>query len=412
MAAGRHRIQLDPEFLQLMHSFDRIPKVSPDSMVARLFLAFLATAGLFYVNIMPAIVSGLIEALDFSNQQAGSVASANMYGAAFGALFIVAIVRRMDWQKTAVLFLAALVTIDLASIYITSPTVLTAVRLVHGFIGGMLVGTGFSVMARTREPDRSFGMLLVVQFGLGGLGVMFIPGLVPTFGTAVLFLSLVAFSVVTLLMLPFLPRYDVSSNTTKEVNREQPRVRKMPLIFTLASIFLFQAANMGLYAYIIGLGEFYGLDLPFITATLGPAAWLGLAGAGLVVLVSDKLGYLRSLTAGILLTAMGTWGLFHSNIHWIWITANCLIGITWAYAIAYLLGLMSRFDSSGQMAALGGFASKMGLASGPAVVAILLGDDNYPLVIGVAVAAILASLLAIVPPAALQDSAAVVQSEE
>ena len=35
-------------------------------MKARIILAFLTTAGLFYVNIMPTIVSGLIEALGFA----------------------------------------------------------------------------------------------------------------------------------------------------------------------------------------------------------------------------------------------------------------------------------------------------------------------------------------------------------
>jgi MFS family permease len=300
-----------------MQIFNKFPKVSPNSLTARLFLAFLSTAGLFYVNIMPAIVSGLIEALGFSNQQAGYVASANMYGAAFGALTIVLVIKRLNWQLISVLFLGALIAIDLASLAITRPEPLIAVRFVHGFIGGMLVGTGFSVMARTAEPDRSFGMLLIVQFGLGGLGVMLIPGLVPQYGTSVLFLSLVAFSVTTLIMLPFLPEYRVSEREAMAKAATHNGVRKGPLALTLASIFLFQAANMGLYAFIIGLGEAYGLEVGFISTTLGIAAWLGLAGAGLVVLVSDRLGYAKSLSAGILLTIIGTWAYFHSDIEWV-----------------------------------------------------------------------------------------------
>jgi predicted MFS family arabinose efflux permease len=387
----------------MMRIFNKFPKVSPNNITARLFLAFLTTAGLFYVNIMPAIVSGLIEALDFTNQQAGAVASSNMYGAAVGALFIILFVKKMDWQAASLAFLFTLITIDLISMLLADPTVLTTIRFVHGFVGGMLVGTGFSVMARTEEPDRSFGMLLVVQFGLGGLGVMFIPALVPVFGTPVLFLSLIAFSAVTLLMLPFLPEYRVSEAESERQAAAHNGISWFPLALTLGAIFLFQAANMGLYAYIIGLGEHYGLGLPFISGTLGIAAWLGLAGAGLVVVVSDRMGYLKSLFAGILLTAAGTLGFFYSDIPWVWIAANCLIGITWAYTIAYLLGLMSRFDTSGQMAALGGFASKMGLASGPALVAAMLGENNYPLVIGVAVAALVLSLVAIVYPSYLQD---------
>ena len=372
-------------------------------MMARIFLAFLTTAGLFYVNIMPTIVSGLIEALGFSNQQAGNIASANMYGAASGALFIVFLIKRLNWQLAATLFLTGLIIIDLVSMKLTDPTVLLLVRFFHGFIGGMLVGTGFSLIARTTQPDRTFGVLLFVQFGFGGLGIMLIPGLVPEFGTQVLFYSLVAFSVATFLMLPFLPAYAIDPAQKPVVKIKGSASLKLPIFLTLATIFLFQAANMGLFAFIIGLGEFYELELGFISTTLGIANWLGLAGAGLVILIGSRFGYLKSLFAGIAFTALAIWALLYSNVPWIWVASNCLIGITWGFTISYLLGLASRFDVTGQMAAMGGFASKMGLASGPVVTALLLGEDNYEYIIIVATVVMVITAVIIWVPANLQD---------
>jgi predicted MFS family arabinose efflux permease len=383
--------------------FNKLRKVSPNSMIARTFLAFLSTAGLFYVNILPALVDGLISALGFSNQQAGSVASANLYGAALGALLIVFLIKKLNWQLTALLLLFGLISIDLTSIYVTQANTMIALRFADGFIGGMLVGTGFSVIARTQGPDRTFGVLLFVQFGLGGLGVMTLPGLVDQFGTKALFFTLIAFSTVTLLMLPFLPEYKVDEEAAAQRKKDQGKIRVLPLVMTLIAIFLFQAANNSLYAYIIGLGEFFDQQGAMITTTLGVAAWLGLVGAGLVVLISDRFGYVKSLLAGMMVTIVGTWALLHSDVGWIWITANCLVGITWAYTISYLLGLVSRFDAAGQMAAMGGFASKMGLASGPAIAGVLLGDNNYVLIIWVAVLGLVLSLLVILLPARMQD---------
>jgi len=386
--------------------YNNLPKVSPNSMTARVFLAFLASAGLFYVNIMPAIVSGLIEALGFTNQQAGNVASANMYGAATGALFIVFLIKRLNWQLASTLFLCGLILIDLLSIGISDPTILLLVRFLHGFIGGMLVGTGFSLMARTTQPDRTFGVLLFVQFGFGGLGIMFIPGLVPELGTQVLFYSLIAFSVATFMMLPFLPEYPVKTEKAQEKNTSGGGIQMRPLILTLATIFLFQAANMGLFAFIIGLGEYYSLEMGFISTTLGVANWLGLAGAGLVIAIGSRFGYLKSVLAGIVFTTLAIWALLYSNVPWIWIASNCMIGITWGFTISYLLGLASRFDSTGQMAAMGGFASKMGLASGPVVTAMLLGEDNYELIIMVATAVMVITAVTVWLPARLQDRGA------
>jgi len=385
---------------------NKIKKVPPNSMIARIFIAFLASAGLFYVNIMPTIVSGLIEALGFTNQQAGNVASANMYGAAAGALFIVFMIKRLNWRLASVLFLSGLIAIDLLSIKLSDPTVMVIVRFIHGFIGGMLVGTGFSLIARTVEPDRTFGVLLFVQFGFGGLGIMFIPGLVPAYGTQILFYSLVAFSVATFLMLPFLPDYAVTAEKHKQRKVAGAGILWLPLGLTLLTIFLFQGANMGLFAFIIGLGKYYSLQMDFIStslASLGIANWLGLLGAGLVIAIGSRFGYLKSVLAGIALTAIGIWALLYSNIPWIWIVSNFLIGITWGFTISYLLGLASRFDATGQMAALGGFASKMGLASGPAVTALLLGKDNYELIIMVATVVMLISAITAWVPSRLED---------
>ena len=121
------------------------------------------------------------------------------------------------------------------------------------------------------------------------------------------------------------------------------------------------------------------------------------------MVVSDRFGYLKSLLAGLLITIVGTWAFLHSDVTWIWISANCLIGITWAYTISYMLGLTSRFDATGQMAAMGGFASKMGLASGPAIAAFLLGENNYSLITWAAVVGLVLSLLFVFYPARLQD---------
>lgn len=376
----------------------RFPTAAPNGEIARVLLAFLATAGLFYVNIMPALVDGLIGGLGFSNQQAGFVGSANVYGAALGALTAVFLVKKVPWRSTSVLLLLGLVATDLISIYQTSAPILTGVRFIHGVIGGGLVGIGFAVISRTTEADRTFGYLLTVQFGLGGLGLMYLPGLVPQYGTAVLFASLIAFSIVTLLMLPFLADYPVQISS-KSADTHPETVNYKLLGMALVGTFLFQAANMGIYAYIIGMGKYAGLEAGFISNTLGVAAWIAIAGSVLVILISTRYGRVIPLILAITLTIAGTWLLHYSDQKSMYWLANVGVGITWAFVISYLLGMCSEFDSSGQMAAMGGFASKMGLASGPMAAALLLGDNNYGLLINIAVVTLALGLVVIIKPA-------------
>lgn len=385
----------------------RFPTAKSDGEIARVLLAFLATAGIFYINIMPAIVDGLIEGLGFSNQEAGFVASSNTYGAAIGAFVIVFFVKKLEWRTTAILLLFGLISIDLSSMFLTSADALILLRALHGFLGGALVGIGFAVMSRTTEVSRSFGYLLTIQFGLGGLGIMFLPGLVPMFGTKALFLSLVAFSSVTLLMVPFLADYPPGRD---HPDRVAGKIRYLPAGAALLATFLFQAANMAVYAYAIGIGKFAGLSMSFISNSLGISAWIAIAGSVLVILMSTRFGRLRPVGAAILITAVATWVLHYSYVNpdsWLssvyWL-ANLIIAITWAFTISYLLGMNAEFDTTGQMAALGGFASKMGLASGPAIAALLVGEDNYGAVITAATIALMLCFVFVIRPARILDA--------
>ncbi|WP_417450637.1 MFS transporter [Kordiimonas sp.] len=383
-----------------------VRKADPGGHIAPVLLAFLTTAGLFYVNIMPALVSGLVEGLGFSKATAGYVASANVYGASLGALITVFLIKYLNWKKAAAVALVGLIVMDIASTVQTDGTVLIAMRFVHGTIGGFLVGIGFSVIARTPAPDRTFGMLLVVQYGLGGVGLMTLPKLVPLYGTSVLFIALMAFSAITLVMLPFLAPYPAKEKTVMEAQKDGTGPYFKPLILALLAVFCFQAANMGLAAYVIELGKGEGLTTNSTSTTLGIANWISVAGAVFVYVIGLRNGRLKPLLLGLLVTLVGMFLFRFSGNASLFFAANVITGITWAFLIPYLLGMCAAFDGKGQMAALSGFFSKMGLASGPFVAALVIGEGNYTLLINLALMGIVLCIAAAFMPARLLDSKA------
>jgi hypothetical protein len=77
----------------------------------------------------------------------------------------------------------------------------------------------------------------------------------------------------------------------------RPRTRvlrsRTALIFlslvTLATFF-FQAGNMVVFAYVIRLGKADGLMMDFISPVPAAASWTGIAGSGLVILLSTRFG--------------------------------------------------------------------------------------------------------------------------
>ena len=348
-------------------------------------LAFVATAGFFYINIMAAIVDGLVTGWGFSNQQAGNVAAANIYGASAGALVAALVVRRLRWRWALAVLLGTLLLLDLASIAVREPTPLLLLRALHGFVGGMAVGVSYSVMARTASPDRAFGMLLLVQFGLAGLGLMVLPPLVPTYGAQLLFMVLAGLTALALLALPLIPHFDDAAVAERgERTRLSLPARRIAMLAMLA-MFLFQAGNMALAAFIIGLGERFGLARDFISHTLGWATWIGALGAVLVIAMGTPRNRTRPLLVALVVTLIGTVAFFWSGNAWIFFAANVGTAITWSFVIPCLFGIASKLDGSGRLATLAGFVSKMGLASGPLLAGWVLRTEGDRALIAIAI---------------------------
>jgi predicted MFS family arabinose efflux permease len=363
-------------------------------------LALVATSGFFYVNIMPALVESLTGGLGFDSRQAGMVSSANVYGAALGALVAVLLVRRLRWRPTAMVLLAVLILADLASMQLERPMPLVGLRLLHGTAGGMLVGLTYGLIARIAAPEKTFGILLAVQFGLGGLGVALLPRLVPAFGTQALFLTLVTLSAVSLVLMQRLPAFGVLATAPRV---PAGGVAKRPLLLALLALLLFQGANMGLYAFIIDLGRHFGNGPDFISAVLLVSAWIGIAGALLAAGMSTRFGRTWPVLAAALVTALLTWLLLASAWPWAYALSNIGIGVTWALVVPYLFGMAAELDRSGQAAALAGLTSKLGLATGPLAAGFLLGDGSYAWLVHLSAAALVLSALAAMVPARWLD---------
>ncbi|WP_250461207.1 MFS transporter [Microbulbifer litoralis] len=386
--------------------FSLIPRASSQGWAASILLAFLSSAGLYYVNIFPVIVDSLMAGAGLSAAQAGEITFANTMGAVIGAFAVSLLVRKIPrWKPAAAGLLACSIAMDLLTISLANLDLLIPLRLVHGMLGGALVGLGFAVIARSGIAGRAYSMVLLVQYTGGALGLGFLPELIAKFGTYVPFYALIAFSSLTLLMLPFLSGYPLP---TKQQEHQRPtniRVAMAPMLITLVSLFCFQFANMALFAFIFDLGKSFALPLPFISQTLFWANLVAIGGAALAAYTGQRLPLALPLAIALLVTLVGLVMFMFSDLKPVFIIANAITGMTWAFCVPYLLTMASRFDTAGQMGAFGGFASKMGLACGPLVAGYFIsGGGSYTQLIVIA-CGMLAVCLAALPAAARLDRA-------
>ena len=376
--------------------------IHQESTLAAVMYAILATAGLFYVNLGGAFLSAFVDGLGVGRDEAGLIVSANKYGAAAGALIATFLVKNIPWRKAAAVLLVLMMVVDIISSQITSADNLIAIRFLHGTIGGISVGIGLSVIARTINPDKIFGMLLVVQYSFGSVGIWTVPRLVESFGQMAVFGVLMLFSLMTLLILPFIPnvREAKSTNNPFKINFS------FLLVLALGALFLFQASNMGLADYAFELGKDIGLVNTEISNLLTVANIISISGGLLVYVIGTKYGRTIPLFIGVTISAIFTFLLHYSENITIYFIANTVTGIAWAFVIPYILGLCASFDSHGQMAALAGFVSKAGLATGPLVGSMFILNYGFEMILNIATIALIGATLLITYSSSKQKEAA------
>lgn len=361
--------------------------------MAAIFYSIIATAGLFYVNLGGAFLSAFVDGLGVQRDVAGYIVSANKYGAAFGALLATFLVKKLEWRSILRILFFCLILVDLISTQITSPQTLILLRFLHGTIGGLSVGFGLSIIARTYNPDKIFGMLLVVQYSFGSIGIWAVPRMVDSFGYGAAFGALIIFTIMAIIILPFVPNVDESIEDNTSSNIFNIPIGKF-LFLALVALFLFQASNMGVADYAFELGKDIGLENTQISNILTIANVISISGGALVYLIGTKYGRTLPLIIGISMSSIFTFLLHYSDNVSIYFIANTITGIAWGFTIPYILGLCSTFDSHGQMAALAGFISKMGLATGPLIGSLFIIDYGIEPIINIAVFSLIIAMIA------------------
>ncbi len=353
-------------------------KVPANSAISYFFFAFIAMAGLSYINFLPGVVNALAGGIGFSDAEAGQVVALNGYGGLLGSTMAIFLVRRIHWQRTMFTFLAALVVVDLSTVWIVVDdySLMLSWRFLAGVLGGLCVGIAFSVLARLSNPDRAFGALLFVQFSIGALVIYWLPALEAQLDAYAVFYVMASFALLSLVFLLFLPELALESRSIKRP-MSFSGVFGCALLLLLA-ITCYQVAASAIWAYVglIGLGA--GIDNESVSLYIAVTGLLGLLGAMLPVISGNRFGRLYWIMAGIALSIVSALMLSFSQLSsLLYVISMALLFFSWPAVYSYLLAVTAEIDSSGRLSVIAAVVSSAGLASGPLLASGLLDSGNF-----------------------------------
>ncbi len=332
-------------------------------------LGLVTMAGPLYIDIMPAFIAALRTEYGLRPEQAGFVAASNGYGATVGALLALFCVMRMPWRASLVGLLLVLIAADLVTMAISDFEMLLGVRFIHGIAGGLLVGFTYALMSQTLDPRRSFGVLFTFHFGFGGVGIALSSLLADMLHRGIVFGVLAGFSLAALILVPMLPPFR-QPGATGAAEADEKQWLTPPLLLRIGGIFLFQAANLGLGAFLIGIGIDQGQTRLFAGSVVGIGLAAGVPGAIAMMMLSRTLGW-RPIVPALVIAGLAKLLVIFGTTPAGFALAVAAVYLTMAVALPYVLASCAKDDAAGRATVLGGFASKLGLACGPAVAGIL-----------------------------------------
>lgn len=360
------------------------------TLLVDIILALVAMAGPLYVDIMPALIATLRTEYGLRPDQAGLVAGVNGYGSMVGALLALFLVSRIPWRALLLGLLALLVIADLTTMAVRDYTWLLGIRFIHGVAGGFVVGVTYALMSQTPDARRSFGVLFVFHFGLGGLGIVMSSLLADMLHRGIVFGILAAFGFIAAALMPFLPDFRQPGGASYSRSGRTSRWMSKPLLLKVIGIFLFQAANLGLGAFLIGIAVNLGQSKTFAGLVVGLGLAAGVPGSLIMIWLSRRLGW-RPVVPALLIAGLVKLGVLVGTTPAGFALGVTAIYLTMAVALPYVLAACATSGEDGYGTVLGGFASKLGLACGPIASGFLFAQSPGILVIASTVTVVIAA---------------------
>ncbi len=372
--------------------FSKLRTMNPESTLTICLASFVGVMALTPLMILPILVFAYDEFLGFGPDVAGRVSSAGLAGIALTTIIVALKAKHWSLGKASTLGMVTVVVFTAIGLFVHSVWPFTLLVFLAGLGGGAAQAAVAAALARSNQPERSFGIYIGWQFALPAVGFWWFPRLVEGPGyseflsgfNAMLFVILIL-SALALLVSPVLSAFKLRSED-EGGEMEWGLILKPAALLSVVGLAIYGAANASVWAYSEGMGEDAGLDIYQTGDIIAYVTGLSVLGPILVVWLKDKIGHYIPLIGGILAQIIAMYVLLTIQTPTGYTVGIGIFSVAWAFTWPYFLSIQATFDHSGTVTSFGQFTNLAGNAVGPLVAASFVGaDGNYVGAIWVAV---------------------------
>jgi predicted MFS family arabinose efflux permease len=367
--------------------------------MAMLGAVVVTAIGLQQVAIQPVLVQTFVEKLGLTENDAGYVASAELFGMALATVALIVALERFRWRRLILFASAGLLCADLFSVAASHFVPLLVGRFAAGVCEGVLTSVGYAMLAFARRPDRGIALALAVLLSFGAACVLLFPRALEAIGAAGIFATLGVISVVPILFLGHLPDHGGAA-TAKMESKKIHRAAHVAL-GAIAAYFVGLGA---ITPYLFLIGTNAGLGTQVVALVISASLIAGILGALLALVACDVLPPIVVTSAAILVTGLPIL-LLHNGLSGLEFgIIACLFNGVGTMAAALVIAPVAAFDETGRLVAIAAAMQICAFAFGPFLSALLVKPGAYGVVESTAaVLFVVSAVLVLVPLKVIGD---------
>lgn len=373
---------------------------SPKTLFAAIYMAVIGPE-VFIVQ--PGFVQGLVRHVGFTEQAAGDIASAEMWGIAITTIVMTFFASRFNWRSVFAVSLLVMIVANISSIFTHDPLVFGLWRLVAGLGAGGIISLSFAAVGLTSNPDRNFGYLIMWVLIYGAVVLLAMPTAFRLVGMEGVIVFFALFPASGLLFVRWLPQ---SGEEHVQVEADAVNLPGAFKWMALGAMFCYFLAQGVVWAYLFLIGTNGGATEQQVANGLTASQFFGVAGAFVAAMVGSRFGRAVPLTLSISASLIPLAFLFGQMGAVVYALAVCVYNFGWNVTHPYLLAAMASFDRTGRVVVYAVAFQMLGLANGPWIAARVISEGDYANVNWVGMALFAIALILILPPVIKQKSLA------
>ncbi len=333
------------------------------------------TANCFIAG-MPVILNEMVVKWAYSEQKIGFVASAYMGGMTVASVLCTFVITTLNrrWILAAGTVLAVISHLLIAMVQPDTMAPLVLIWIFAGFSQGINWSLVLACLSGTSNPTRNFAVLYLFSVAFIGLELIALPYLSATWNVEAIFYAFALVTLVCFVFIRFFPARYIETPEELEHKAKNPVV--LPCFLSLGAICFFAANVNTFWAYAERIGLASGLSDGTVLTCLSLGNLASLTSCLFATWLGGRFGQARPLMITLVAEILIMAGLGISLTPMAYILGSTLFFMFWNVTDIFQLGSLSGFDHTGRYAVLVPAFQGIGFTLGPALAALLVGEDG------------------------------------